>query len=111
MIRSTNLLERLIKEIKRSTKIRDHTFPTADSVLKVIYFVVERHEARLKDRKPKGFGQAEEEVRAMFGTPKRWGVWGTTARWKVTSRRYSITRRMGTSKTLESDDVRRRRAS
>ncbi len=42
VIRSTNLLERLIKEIKRSTKIRDHTFPTADSVLKVIYFVVER---------------------------------------------------------------------
>ena len=68
VIRSTNLLERLIKEIKRSTKIRDHTFPTADSVLKVIYFVVERYEARLKDRKLKGFGQAEEEVRAMFAS-------------------------------------------
>ena len=68
VIRSTNLLERLVKEIKRSTKIRDNTFPTADSVLKVIYFVVERYEARLKDRKLKGFGQAEEEVRAMFAS-------------------------------------------
>ena len=34
----------------------------------MIYFGVERYEARLKDRKLKGFGQAEEEVRAMFAS-------------------------------------------
>ena len=66
MVRSTNLLERLIKKIKRSTKVRDNAFPTTDSVLKVIYFVVKRYEERFKDRKLKGFGQVEEEVRAVF---------------------------------------------
>jgi hypothetical protein len=35
-------------------------------VLQVICLVIERYEACLKDRKLKGFGQAEEEVRAMF---------------------------------------------
>ena len=39
VIHSTNLLERPIKEVKRSTKVRDNAFPTANSVLKVIYFV------------------------------------------------------------------------
>lgn len=68
LIRSTNLLERLIKEVKRSTKVRDNTFPTTDSVLKVIYFVVERYQERFKGRKLKGFGQAEEDIRAMFAS-------------------------------------------
>jgi len=68
VVRSTNLLERLIKEVKRSTKVRDNAFPTANSVLKVIYFVVERYEERYKGRKLKGFGQAEEGVRAMFAS-------------------------------------------
>ena len=58
LIRSTNLLERLIKEVKRSTKVRDNTFPTTDSVLKVIY----------EGRKLKGFGQADEDIRAMFAS-------------------------------------------
>jgi len=52
VVRSTNLLERLIKEVKRSTKVRDNVFPTADSVLKVIYLAVERY--------------AEEEARTRF---------------------------------------------
>ena len=68
LIRSTNLLERLIKEVKRSTKVRDNTFPNTDSVLKVIYFVVERYQERFKGRKLKGFGQAEEGIRAMFAS-------------------------------------------
>jgi len=66
VIKSTNLLERMIKEVKRATKTRDNTFPTADSVLKVIYFVAERYEARFQTRKLRGFQQAEEEIRAIF---------------------------------------------
>jgi len=45
VIKSTNLLERMIKEVKRTTKTRDNTFPTPDAGLKVIYFVAERYEA------------------------------------------------------------------
>jgi len=65
VIRSSNLLERPIKEVKRSIKVRDKTFPTAGSVLKVIYFVAGRHQERFEGRNLKGFGQAEEDIRAM----------------------------------------------
>ena len=68
VIRSTNLLEGLIKEVKRSTKVGDNTFPTTDSVLKVLYFVAGRCQERFEGRKLKGFGQAEEDVRAMFAS-------------------------------------------
>ncbi len=68
VIRSTNLLERLIKEVKRSTKVRDNTFPMADSVLQVIYFVAGRYQERFEGRKLKGFGQAAEDIRAMFAS-------------------------------------------
>ena len=66
VIKSTNLLERMIKEIKRTTKTRDNTFPTPDAVLKVIYFVAERYEAQFQTRKLRGFQQAEDEIRAIF---------------------------------------------
>ena len=66
VIKSTNLLERMIKEIKRATKTRDNTFPTPDAVLKVIYFVAERYEAQFQTRKLRGFQPAEEEIRAIF---------------------------------------------
>ena len=49
VIKGTNLLERMIKEIKRATKTRDNTFPTPDAVLKVIYFVAERYEAQFNE--------------------------------------------------------------
>ena len=68
LIKSTNLLERPIKEIKRSTKVRDNTFPTTNSVLKVIYFVTGRYQERFEGRKLKGFGQAEEDICAMFAS-------------------------------------------
>ena len=66
VIKSTNLLGRMIKEIKRTTKTRDNTFPTPDAVLKVIYFVAERYEAQFQTRKLQGFQQAEDEIRAIF---------------------------------------------
>jgi len=74
VIKSTNLLERMIKEIKRATKTRDNTLPTPDAVLKVIYFVAERYVLRVANlwlaqfqtRKLRGFQQAEDEIRAIF---------------------------------------------
>jgi len=66
VIKSTNLLERMIKEVKRTTKTRDNTFPTPDAGLKVIYFVAERYEAQFQTRKLRGFQQAEDEIRAIF---------------------------------------------
>jgi len=66
VIKSTNLLERMIKEVKRATKTRDNTFPAPDAVLKVIYCVAEGYEARFQGRKLRGFQQAEDELRAIF---------------------------------------------
>ena len=66
MIKSANLLERMIKEVKRTTKTRDNTFPTPDAELQVIYFVAERYEAQFQTRKLQGFQQAEDEIRAIF---------------------------------------------
>lgn len=65
-LRSTNLLERFHREIRRGTKIRDHQFPKPESVLKLVYLESERYEGRWDKRKLKGFGEAEPALHAMF---------------------------------------------
>jgi putative transposase len=36
-LRSTNLMERFIREIRRGTKVRDHKFPGEGAVYKLLY--------------------------------------------------------------------------
>jgi putative transposase len=36
-LRSTNLMERFIREIRRGTKVRDHKFPNEEAVYKLLY--------------------------------------------------------------------------
>jgi hypothetical protein len=36
-LRSTNLMERFIREIRRGTKVRDHKFPSEEAVYKLLY--------------------------------------------------------------------------
>jgi putative transposase len=37
-LRSTNLMERFIREIRRGTKVRDHKFPSEEAVYKLLYW-------------------------------------------------------------------------
>jgi putative transposase len=41
-LRSTNLMERFIREIRRGTKVRDHKFPSEEAVYKLLYLESER---------------------------------------------------------------------
>lgn len=43
-LRSTNPMERLIREIRRGTKVRDHKFPSEGAVYKLLYLECERQE-------------------------------------------------------------------
>lgn len=65
-LRSTNLLERFHREIRRGTKVRDHQFPKPESVLKLIYLESERYEGKWERRKLRGFSEAEEPLTEMF---------------------------------------------
>ena len=65
-LRSTNLLERFQREIRRGTKVRDHQFPKPESVLKLIYLESERYEARWERRRLRGFVDAQLGLEEMF---------------------------------------------
>ncbi len=65
-LRSTNLLERLHREIRRGTKVRDHQFPKPESVLKLIYLESERYEARWERRRLRDFVDAQAGLEEMF---------------------------------------------
>ena len=56
-LRSTNLMERFIRELRRGTKVRDHKFPKAEAVYKLLYLESERQEGRWAERKLKGFSE------------------------------------------------------
>ncbi len=45
-LRSTNLMERFIREVRRGTKVRDHKFPKEEAVYKLLYLESERQEGR-----------------------------------------------------------------
>jgi putative transposase len=58
-LRSTNLMERFIREIRRGTKVRDHKFPSEEAVYKLLYLESERQEGRWAERRLKGFSRGE----------------------------------------------------
>jgi len=64
-IYTTNWIERFNKEARRLTKIKD-SFPTEDSLSKIIYFKVIDCNSKWSTRKMKGFAQAHEELQNMF---------------------------------------------
>lgn len=65
-LRSTNLMERFIREIRRGTKVRDHKFPRPESVYKLLYVEGERQEGRWAERRLKGFAEAQEILERML---------------------------------------------
>ena len=64
-LRSTNLLERFMRELRRGTKVRDHQFPKPEAVYKLVYLECERQEGKW-GRKLKGFAEAQEQLEQMF---------------------------------------------
>jgi putative transposase len=65
-LRSTNLMERFIREIRRGTKVRDHKFPSEEAVYKLLYLESERQEGRWAERRLKGFSEAKEVLEKML---------------------------------------------
>jgi len=65
-LRSTNLMERFIREIRRGTKVRDHKFPSEEAVYKLLYLESERQEGRWAERRLKGFGDVKEVLEKML---------------------------------------------
>lgn len=45
-LRSTHLMERFIREVRRGTKVREHKFPGEGAVYKLLYLESERQEGR-----------------------------------------------------------------
>jgi len=64
-LRSTNLLERFIRELRRGTKVRDHKFPKPEAIYKLFYLECERHGIKW-ERRLKGFAEAQEELNRSF---------------------------------------------
>jgi transposase-like protein len=64
-IYTTHWIERFNKEAPRLTKIKN-SFPTEDSLSKIIYFKVIDCNSKWSTRKMKGFAQAHEELQNMF---------------------------------------------
>lgn len=64
-IYTTNWIERFNKEARRLTKVKN-SFPTEDSLSKIIYFKVIDCNSKWSTRKMKGFAQAHEELQNMF---------------------------------------------
>ena len=72
-LRSTNLMERFIRELRRGTKVRDHKFPKAEAVYKLLYLESERQAAsrsehlagRWAEQKLKGFSEVKEVLEKM----------------------------------------------
>jgi putative transposase len=65
-LRSTNLMERFIREVRRGTKVRDHKFPKEEAIYKLLYLEAERQEGRWEERRLKGFDQAKETLEEML---------------------------------------------
>lgn len=65
-LRSANLMERLIREVRRGTKVRDHKFPKGGAAYKLLYLESERQEGRWAERKLKGFAEAREVLQKML---------------------------------------------
>ncbi|MFN3180325.1 MAG: transposase, partial [Thermus sp.] len=65
-LRSTNLMERFIREVRRGTKVRDHKFPRPESVFKLLYLEAERQEGRWSERRLKGFAEVREVLEKML---------------------------------------------
>jgi transposase-like protein len=65
-LRSTNLMERFIREVRRGTKVRDHKFPSEAAVFKLLYLESERQETRWGERRLRGFGEAREKLEKML---------------------------------------------
>jgi transposase-like protein len=65
-LRSTNLMERFIREVRRGTKVRDHKFPRPESVFKLLYLEAERQEGRWSERQLKGFAEVREVLEGML---------------------------------------------
>ncbi len=64
-LKSTNLIEQFFRELRRSTKVRDHKFPKPEAVYKLVYLESERREGRW-NRKLPDFSEAAEAVEALF---------------------------------------------
>lgn len=56
-------MERFIREIRRSTKVRDHKFPTTEAVFKGLYLESERPEGKWT---LSGFAEAKELLEQML---------------------------------------------
>jgi len=65
-LRSTNLMERFIREIRRGAKVRDHKFPKEGAVYKLLYLESERQEGRWAERRLKGFAEVQEVLERML---------------------------------------------
>jgi putative transposase len=65
-LRSTNLMERFIREVRRGTKVRDHKFPGEEAVYKLLYLESERQEGRWAERRLKGFAEVQEVLEGML---------------------------------------------
>ncbi|MBT9258664.1 MAG: IS256 family transposase [Clostridiales bacterium] len=65
-LRSTNLMERFIREVRRGTKVRDHKFPKEEAVYKLLYLESERQEGRWAERRLKGFAEVKEVLEKML---------------------------------------------
>ncbi len=65
-LRSTNLMERFIREVRRGAKVRDHRFPRPEAVFKLLYLEGEHLEGRWAERKLKGFAEAREVLERML---------------------------------------------
>jgi putative transposase len=79
-LRSTNLMERFIREIRRGTKVRDHKFPSEEAVYKLLYLGHGRQPvvgearrevggaaaSRSEHLRLKGFSEAREALEKML---------------------------------------------
>ncbi|WP_253665056.1 transposase, partial [Thermus scotoductus] len=65
-LRSTNLMERFIREVRRGTKVRDHKFPKGEAVYKLLYLESERQEGRWAERRLKGVAEVQEVLEGML---------------------------------------------
>ncbi|WP_157205959.1 transposase [Calidithermus timidus] len=64
-MRSTTLIEQFFRELRRSTKVRDHKFPKPQAIYKLVYLEAERREERWS-RKLAGFDDVQEDIERLF---------------------------------------------
>ena len=66
-LRSTNLMERCIREVRRGTKVRDHKFPKGEAVYKLLYLESERQEGRWAERRLRVLPRCRRCWKGCFG--------------------------------------------